>query len=155
MSKRKMAMARVRNAGREAAADKNAMIALALTAAGIGWLKKSGRMASIPTFGNVPRTLILAGVGKAVEYGTSGKSKQFARGAANAALAVAISEFASGQAVSGHVAGGLVAGTRTSGLERERRLAQRLAGRAHAALSADGQLEDELSQLEGEMAGVG
>lgn len=101
MSKTQEAIARARRTASEAKNDAVEMVSEVTTSYLLGSLETSGRIRDIPQIMGLPRTVTLALVGKLVAYNTSGKVRQIAAGAANAATAIAVYQFARGQTVSG------------------------------------------------------
>ena len=143
MSKAKEAIQRARRTAGEAKADMAELGAGTVTAYLIGSMETSGAMAQIPQVLGLPRTLTLAVAAKLLAYNASGTIKQVANGAGNAALNVAIYQFAKGgaAAVTGIVGAGNAIHDRGRRLEAE---ARRLAA-SGGELSAD----EELDALEG------
>jgi hypothetical protein len=88
---------RLRAAGarlRATGEDKKEMGALALTAAGIGYLERSGRMASVPKLLGLPRTATLAIAGYVGEKYAPASLRPALAGVKNGAAAIAIYQFA-------------------------------------------------------------
>lgn len=131
---------RARKSAAAAKADGAQMLGLGVGAGVIGLMVKSGAMERLPDLG-VPKTLIVAAVGKAVGYNMSGAIGQGANGAGNAAAVIAIFQFVTGQTVSG------VSGASASGnsLDRERQLAAQLQRVARRELQSD---NDPIGDLE-------
>jgi len=105
------------------------MLAMAGTSYMIGSMVKSGNIEKIPEIFGMPRTVTLAIAGKLLAYNASGALKQAANGAASAAAAVAIFQFAQGL----EVAGASSSSSRRS-LQGERGIAKRLAAKRREQL---------------------
>lgn len=156
MSKTKEAIARARRTATEAKEDAAEMMAGATTSYLIGSMEASGAMAQIPTFLGLPRTVTLAIAGKLLAYNSTGRTRQIANGAANAASHVAIYQFSRGQTVSG-----LGDDVGAHGSQRDRGLRIREAARAIAAEAQRAKgggegatVDDELDELEGVRPGA-
>ena len=117
MSKTSEAIARARNAARNAKTDATETVAGAATSYFLGSLESSGAINSIPQVMGMPRTLTLALLGKGVAYftGSGGTMHAVANGIGNAATHVGLYQLASRGSVSG---GDVLAGRRDGEVDR-------------------------------------
>lgn len=138
MSKAQDAIARARKTATEAKADAAETVSGMATSYLIGSMKATGTLAQIPSVMGLPKTVVLAAVAKAIAYNSTGKMKQIANGAGNAAAHIAVFEFSSGQSVSG-----------VDGAIHDR--GARLNAAASRLGSGGASAEAELASLEGEV----
>ena len=101
------------------------MVAVGVTAYGIGSMRKNGQLARVPQLFGMPHTVTLAVAAKLISLNTGGKMKQAANGAAMAAASIALYQFGNGESVSGYISGG-----RERTLTEEAKVAKRLAAAA-------------------------
>lgn len=146
MSKAQEAIARARRTANAAKADSTKMAAGAVTSYLIGSMEAAGTLSSIPQPFGLPRTVVLAVVGKAIAYNTSGQVSDALDGAASAAANIGIYQFASGRSVSG-VGDDVGAGRAIR--DRGRRLESAAQRAMQLAAPSEGGVDAELDALEG------
>ncbi len=139
----KAALERARRTASAAKSDANEMLAMAGTSYMIGSMVKSGNIEKIPEIFGMPRTVTLAIAAKVLAYNAGGTLKQAANGAANAAAAVAIFQFAQGL----EVAGASPSSSGVRSLQSERSIAKRLAAKVRQQLEEEDVEGDPMEEL--------
>ena len=110
------------------------MVALGVTAYGVGSMLKNGQLEKVPQIFGMPRTVTLAVAAKLLAYNSGGRVKQAANGASAAAAAIALFQFGHGDSVAGYVSGNERGQDRA--LKSEQAIAKRLADRVSEHLEA-------------------
>lgn len=144
MANYKQMAERARKSAAAAKADGARMLGMMGGAAVIGLMVKSGAVDRLPDIG-VPKTLVLAGIGKAVGYNMNGTIGEAADGIGNAAAVVAIFQWTTGQTVSG---ASMAGNGGANSLDRERAIAKQLERATRRQLAGGGDDDDGIGDLE-------
>lgn len=142
MSKVRDAIARAGKRVREAKAETKETLAVAGTAAAIGYMERSGNLDSIPKLFGLPRTATLAGVAFLGEKYAPASMKPVLGGVKNGALAIAAYQFAKELDVT------RMSGSSHDDLAAAERLERNLERRRRAELPAATTDDRELAELE-------
>lgn len=147
MANYKQIAERARKSAAAAKADGAQMAGLIGGAGIIGLMVGSGAINRLPDLG-VPKTLLVAGAGKAIGYNASGTFSRVADGMGNAGAVIAIFQFFTTGQVSGAL-NGVVSGPGRS-LDTERRLARQLQEMTQRRLPShdDDSAESAVAELE-------